>query len=537
MSHRVKCGRYAVLRLMLWVGLMLRPDSLSAAPPVAASSEVPVPLAPLRADRVPRADLVSADGAEPRDRLTRAAGDGSRRWSEPPEPKRSGTGQLPPEPIPDSAHSTRGQLPNAVIGSARAHLPQVLGPPVAPRACVTLPDAPPPTSSSAPASAAAEVSPVGGSAGSSTIEPGPLVRTAVLGRPTPSAELVPAQAVERLGIPPVTPPRPDPVQEIVQQRSTLGGVPVPSVSPSATDTSTATTTRFGERLSDILHQALGNTQDLFKSDHVFDNFISPVTHPFLLEDPRSLTEFRPLFIFQKVPRSQPDFRGGGLWFFGGQARVALTDRISLVIHKLGGLSINTGNASLYDGSTGFSELWLGPKYTLIRNDQSGSVLATGLQFQIPIGTRSVYQDTGSLSLVPYLSYAQNWDFGWRIGSLNTIIGTGYSFSVTAERSDYYYLSAQVDLDTFNNHRFYPLLGLNWQIVTANGKERPFFGAEGRDLFNLGGLARGRGLMTWAVGARYKISEAAQLGGAFELPIAGPRDFFSYRFTVDFILRY
>ncbi len=364
-----------------------------------------------------------------------------------------------------------------------------------------------------------------------------MVRSAALGHPTASAELVPAQALERRGTSASTPPRSDPVQVFLQQRSTLGEASGQSASPTVNDPPSANTTRFGERLGDILHHALGNTQDLFKSDHVFDNFISPVTNPFLLEDPRSLTEVRPLFIFQKVPRSQPDFRGGDIWFFGGQARVALTDRISLVIHKLGGLSINTGSASIYDGSTGFSELWLGPKYTLIRDEQSGSVLATGLQFQIPIGTRSVYQDTGSLSLVPYLSYAQNLDFGWRVGSLNALVGTGYSFSVTAERSDYYYLSAQVDLDTFNNHRFYPLMGLNWQVVTANGKERPFFGAEGRDLFNLGGLARGRGLMTWAVGARYKINEAAQLGAAFELPIAGPRDFFSYRFTVDFILRY
>ena len=45
------------------------------------------------------------------------------------------------------------------------------------------------------------------------------------------------------------------------------------------------------------------------------------------------------------------------------------------------------------------------------------------------------------------------------------------------------------------------------------------------------------MLTWAIGARYKISESAQIGGAFELPIAGPRDVFSYRFTLDFILRY
>ena len=45
------------------------------------------------------------------------------------------------------------------------------------------------------------------------------------------------------------------------------------------------------------------------------------------------------------------------------------------------------------------------------------------------------------------------------------------------------------------------------------------------------------MVTWAIGARYKISESAQIGAAFELPVAGPRDIFQYRFTLDFILRY
>lgn len=431
-------------------------------------------------------------------------------------------GQLPPEPV--SAIPRTGQLPPEPAPSV-GNVPSLLGPPVAPLA-----------SNNLEKSTGIDRQRLDGDSHSrrseEQIHSPSQTRTAALGQPQPSAELIPAQALER-------PPRPqpatsiDPVQEFLQQRSTLGQIP-PAMDD---DLPPPSTSRFGERAADILRHALGNTQELFKSDHVFDNFISPVINPFLLEDPRSLTEVRPLFMFQKVPRSQPDFRGGDIWFFGGQARVAFTDRISVVIHRLGGLSINTGSASIYDGSTGFSELWIGPKYTLLRDEQSGSLVAAGLQFQIPIGTRSVYQNTGTLSLTPYVSYAQNLDFGWRLGNLETLIGTGYSFSVTAHRSDYYYLTAQVDLDTFNSHRFYPLTGLSWQIYTANGKERPFLGADGRDLFNAGGLARGRGLLTWAIGARYKISEAAQLGGAFELPIAGPRDFFSYRFSVDFILRY
>lgn len=537
MPRRVTVQINAVVWLLLSASPWAGTDRLDASPLVPVSSDAPGSAALPSVGPAPAHVFARGDWETPF-----AAGNNFRSTISP-MVERSGVGQLPPDPEVSSRH--RGQLPPPGPVPAQALLPPLLGPPVAPRSVGTPGDV---SVATQPTSVATQITPPSSvhseevarpvsSSLDETAQAAPTVRSAALGRPTASAELVPAQALEHRETSASAPPRSDPVQTFLQQRSTLGETPVQSASSSADNPPPANTTRFGERLGDILHHALGNTQELFKSDHVFDNFISPMTNPFLLEDPRSLTEFRPLFIFQKVPRSQPDFRGGDIWFFGGQARVALTDRISLVIHKLGGLSINTGNASIYDGSTGFSELWLGPKYTLIRNEQSGSVLAAGLQFQIPLGTRSVYQDTGSLSLAPYLSYAQNLDFGWRVGSLNALVGTGYSFSVTAERSDYYYLSAQVDLDTFNNHRFYPLMGLNWQVVTANGKERPFFGAEGRDLFNLGGLARGRGLMTWAVGARYKINEAAQLGAAFELPIAGPRDFFSYRFTVDFILRY
>jgi hypothetical protein len=77
--------------------------------------------------------------------------------------------------------------------------------------------------------------------------------------------------------------------------------------------------------------------------------------------------------------------------------------------------------------------------------------------------------------------------------------------------------------------------LNWVLNTTNGTSLPI-GSEGRDLINFGGQAK-HGLLTAAFGARGKITERAQLGGAFEFPVAGPKDLFRYRFTVDFILRY
>src|SRR5206468_9150580 len=84
----------------------------------------------------------------------------------------------------------------------------------------------------------------------------------------------------------------------------------------------------------------------FESDHCFDNFASPVSNPFLFEDPRSLTEIRPIFMYQTIPGSNPVFRGGHTEFFGTQARLAVTDRWSFVMNKIGGVSVTPGGDSL-----------------------------------------------------------------------------------------------------------------------------------------------------------------------------------------------
>lgn len=346
-------------------------------------------------------------------------------------------------------------------------------------------------------------------------------RVGALGAPISSGPPVPAQSVE--ATPRRTAPAPDPVDEFLTKRSTLR----------EKDFDRAYNTG---KIGDALTDALGNSDGWFKSDHVFDGFISPVTNPFLFEDPRSLTEVRPIFMYQQIPGGQPDFKGGNIWFFGAQARVAFTDRLSLVINKLGGISVNPGSGSVFDGGTGFAELWLGPKYTIIRNEEAGRLLAGGLQFQIPTGNDAVFQNTGSLSLVPYLTLGQNFGRDFSIGSFNALVGTGWSISMNSQRSSFYYLSGHLDLDVMNNHKFYPLMEMNWYIYSSNGTSQPM-GSEGQDLINFGAAAKGNGLLTWAIGARYKISESAQIGGAFELPIAGPRDIYSYRFTLDFILRY
>jgi hypothetical protein len=289
---------------------------------------------------------------------------------------------------------------------------------------------------------------------------------------------------------------------------------------------------FGGKFLD----ALGSGSAWLCSDHEFDYFISPVTNPFLFEDPRALTEIRPVLIYQKIPSDQPLLQGGSAWFFGTQARLSFTDRLSITMNKIGMQSFNPASSSPLDSQYGLSELWLGPKYTFVRNPETHTLLAAGAIFQIPLGSDKVYQDTGNLSIVPYVSYAQSL-LNTKLGCLNFMANTGYAISTNNQRSDYYYASAHFDFDLGNAHRYYPLVEFNYFVYTTDGQARPPFGAEGRDLANIGSNSKGSNLMTWAFGGRVKVSESAQIGAAFELPMFGNRDLFQYRFTLDFIIRF
>jgi hypothetical protein len=277
----------------------------------------------------------------------------------------------------------------------------------------------------------------------------------------------------------------------------------------------------------------------FQSDHSFDGFISPITAPAYFEDPRSLTEIRPYLLLQSIPNKNPVFHGGNIEWFGVEASVALTEHWSIKMEKLGAIWINPNSAAVppYNGDrSGFSELWVGPQWTFLRNERSGTLGALGVIFEIPVGAKGVYQDTGDLSLLPYLTMGQNF-FRSSYGSLNTIAEIGYSLGVDDKRSDYFLTSLHLDYDVGNLHKIYPLMELDWRYYTANGKQRAL-NFEGGDIINFGSTAvSGRNNLLLAFGLRYKFNECIQMGAAVEFPIVGTKDIEDFRLTLDMIFRY
>lgn len=275
---------------------------------------------------------------------------------------------------------------------------------------------------------------------------------------------------------------------------------------------------------------------LFESDHCLDVFASPVSNPFLFQDPRSLTQIKPLFIYQQIPSSNTVLQGGSIFYYGFTASVALTDRWSFTLNKLGGISINPDNTAQVADGAGLAEIWLGTQFTFVRNAQSGTAVAAGLIFQIPAGPSKVFQDTGDFSMVPYLSFAQS--FGRSsYGAFQLMDTFGFAFEVGSGRSDYFYNSMGLGFDIANVHKYYPMLEFHWFHYTSSGNTRPT-DQEGTDLANVGATGvSGTDYLTLTPAFRWKFNENAQFGIGTEFPVSSPKGFEQFRLVVDFIIRY
>jgi hypothetical protein len=278
---------------------------------------------------------------------------------------------------------------------------------------------------------------------------------------------------------------------------------------------------------------------LFQSDQAFKSvaFISPVSNPFYSINPLSLTELRPIFLYQTIPTKNAVLGGGNAEFYGLQGSLAINECLSVVIDKLGFITLDPHDKTVpYANASGLGELWLGPKWTFFRMPEKGTAIAAGLDFQIPIGEANVFQNTGTLGLDPYISIAQNIPLGaW--GGLNLMNTTGLAFGVDNKRSDYFHSSFHIDYDVQNAHVFYPLLELNWFQYIGNGKNLSQ-NFEGMDLFNFGATSiSGRGTLSIAPGLRYRFNEHLQFGTTIEFMLTSPKDVQDFRWTFDIILRY
>ncbi len=261
-----------------------------------------------------------------------------------------------------------------------------------------------------------------------------------------------------------------------------------------------------------------------RSDHAFDDFISPMTNPVFFEDPRNVTEARGIFMQHKVPLAAGS---GDIQVYAVQLRARLSENVSLIATKDG--YVKSTNPLVNDG---WADLAAGLKFNLIRDVQNQRLLSGGFTFELPTGEADPLQGNGDGELHLFLTG------GKKIGCRSHWISAG-GFRLpmnTTDESQSVYWSNHFDYQV--RRGFYLLTETNWYHWTKSGQDGPIPGIEGLDLINLGspGVA-GNDIVTSAFGAKFKPNGNNEIGFAFEFPLTERRDIIDNRLTVDWIIRY
>ncbi len=269
---------------------------------------------------------------------------------------------------------------------------------------------------------------------------------------------------------------------------------------------------------------------LFESDRAFPNFIGPITNPILSKDPRSLTELRILYVHNSIDPANP-LGAGEFDAFGAEARVAVTDRLTIIADKDGYLLFHPAAAAFR--ADGWLNINAGLKYTLVRDVENQFLVDVGFMYEPPTGEAKVFERPSDGVFTGFIGGGKEFASCWHV------LGTfGYQFPANDQlNSSFFYTSLHLDRQFFG--WLYPLVEANWFHYTHGGnKGLPPSLGEVDGLINLGtsGVA-GNDLVTTAVGLKAKINCHLETGAAWEVPVSNRHDFINNRLTAEIIIRY
>lgn len=285
------------------------------------------------------------------------------------------------------------------------------------------------------------------------------------------------------------------------------------------------------------HKGLGllSNLKLRKSDHCFDDFISPMSNPIYFEDPRTLTELRPIFLHHALPERMgtPGIDGGEIQVLAAQIRLALTERLSLIATKDGYTWAQNSGAMSTLLNDGWADLSLGLKYNLVRDTSAGTLASAGFTYEIPLGSEETLQSIGDGEFHLFYSIAQRLldgdahymgTFGWRL----PVDGNVQSESI--------HLSNHLDVRLTDT--VYAVTEIVWWHWVDEAEAGAPLGIAGQDFFNLSSSnINGEDLVTQSVGLKCKPNGNREYGLAFEFPLSGFEDILDYRIQADLIFRY
>lgn len=279
----------------------------------------------------------------------------------------------------------------------------------------------------------------------------------------------------------------------------------------------------------------GNGERLFglfaRSDGCFSEFVSPITNPLFFEDPRTLTEVRTIFAQHWIPTSNPVFNGGNVQYLAVQARVALTERLSIIANKDGYIWLDSGNDAAIPDGDGWADVAAGLKYNLIRDPGNQFLVSLGTTYELDVGTHRVFQGRGDGEFHVFATAG-----ALLAPNTHWLTASGFRLPTdTSARSQMWYWSNHWDYHVGNG--WYGLFECNWFHWMQSADALPV-NFEGFDLFNLGAAdVAGNDIVTVGFGAKKRFGRMNEFGVAWEVPVTERRDITASRLYVDLIIRY
>lgn len=256
-----------------------------------------------------------------------------------------------------------------------------------------------------------------------------------------------------------------------------------------------------------------------------DQMISPLSNPINFEDPRNISEIRPVYLYHEIDE---DFvtGGGDVRIYALQLRYALSDKFAFIATKDGYVDANFDG--VLNDESGWGNVTPGVKYAFHKDDNS--IFSGQLRYELPLGNRDVFQGTGDGFIQPSMSAA------YAAGPVNIMAGTGLRLAVDDSDSSYWDADLHFDIPIGS---FYPVLEFSMFQSIDDGDRLPI-GDEGQDYFNFGSTdASGRTLVTAGTGARYRVMENLDLGIVYQFPLTDGKgsQLIDWRITTDLIYRF
>jgi hypothetical protein len=291
-----------------------------------------------------------------------------------------------------------------------------------------------------------------------------------------------------------------------------------------------------------------------------DDAFNPVGMPYLFEDPHNTTGLNFAYIYHRLPENMgppgfPVFDGGGMHVLALQIRLAITPRISFIATKDGLAILRPGSDSVIDPDTDIFDMTVGFKGSLIDSREHNFILSPAVRYEIPMGSKHVFQNFGDGVFIPSASF--RWGLGeFGLDGANIVGSLGGQIPIDSDKnvqSLFWNLHLDYGFKINNSIVKYivPFLEVNGLHYTRSsdgtnpvylrgGGKLPLGVAqtalgtgrfEGLDVANLGSQGMtGKDVVVMGGGFRIPTTWGVSFAAMYEGPVTNRKDIHNQRFT-------